>query len=113
MFMWIARRQRPDFRTINRFRSERMKDVLELVFTDVLQMLIDAKYIELEHYFLDGTKVEANANRYTFVWGKAVVKHKAKLQEKIHTLFETIEQAELQEEQDQQGRDLPELGEAK
>ncbi|MFE0557645.1 hypothetical protein ACFW1P_17220 [Paenibacillus sp. NPDC058910] len=29
MFMWIAGRQRPDFRTINRFRSEGMKDVLE------------------------------------------------------------------------------------
>ncbi len=112
MFMWIAGRQRPDFRTINRFRSERMKDVLEFVFTGVLQMLIDAKYVELEHYFMDGTKIEANANRYTFVWGKAVVKHKAKLQEKVHTLFETIEQAEQQEEQDQQGRDLPELGEA-
>ena len=35
MFMWIAGRQRPDFHTINRFRSERMKDVLELVFTNV------------------------------------------------------------------------------
>nr|WP_324607712.1 transposase [Paenibacillus sp. IHBB 10380] len=34
--MWLAGRQRPDFRTINRFRSERMKDVLEAVFTAVL-----------------------------------------------------------------------------
>lgn len=111
MFMWLSGRQRPDFRTINRFRSERMKDVLELVFTEVLQMLVDAKYVQLDHYFMDGTKIEANANRYTFVWGKAVVKHKAKLQEKVHTLFETIERAEQQEEQEQQGRDLPELGE--
>ncbi|WP_407673989.1 transposase [Paenibacillus phoenicis] len=39
MFMWIAARQRPDFRTINRFRSERMKSVLETVFTTVLQFL--------------------------------------------------------------------------
>lgn len=112
MFMWIAGRQRPDFRTINRFRSERMKDVLELVFTSVLQMLVDAKYVQLDHYFMDGTKIEANANRYTFVWGKAVVKHKEKLQEKVHTLFETIEAAEQVEERQQQGRDLPELGEA-
>ncbi|MGG1600348.1 transposase [Paenibacillus naphthalenovorans] len=35
MFMWLAARQRPDFRTINRFRSERMKDVLETVFTAI------------------------------------------------------------------------------
>ncbi len=69
MFMWMAGRQRPDFRTINRFRSERMKDVLETVFTGVLQFLAEEKYVKLEHYFVDGTKIEANANRYTFVWG--------------------------------------------
>ncbi|MET3273168.1 UNVERIFIED_CONTAM: transposase [Paenibacillus phyllosphaerae] len=75
MFMWLAARQRPDFHTINRFRSERMKDVLESVFTTVLQFLAEEKYVNLEHYFVDGTKIEANANRYTFVWGKAVVRH--------------------------------------
>ncbi|MGG3311785.1 transposase [Paenibacillus lautus] len=70
MFTWLAGRQRPDFRTINRFRSERMKDVLEIVFTSVLQFLAQEKYVNLEHYFVDGTKIEANASRYTFVWGK-------------------------------------------
>nr|WP_224753396.1 transposase [Paenibacillus terricola] len=112
MFMWIAGRQRPDFRTINFFHSERMKDVLETVFTGVLQFLIDEKYVKLEHYFVDSMKIEANANRYTFVWGKAVVKQKAKLQEKVKTLFATIEASEQQEEQDQSGHDLAELGEA-
>nr|WP_246079401.1 transposase [Paenibacillus piri] len=112
MFMWIAGRQRPDFRTINRFRSERMKAVLETVFTAVLQFLADEKYVQLEHYFVDGTKIEANANRYTFVWGKAVVKHKAKLQEKVQTLFATIEEAEKQEERSHGGQDLFELGES-
>ncbi|MFC5531268.1 transposase [Cohnella yongneupensis] len=67
MFRWIAGRQRPDFRTINRFRSERMKVVLETVFTAVLQFLADEKYVQLEHYFMDGTKIEANANKDTFV----------------------------------------------
>jgi transposase len=98
MFMWIAGRQRPDFRTINRFRSERMKAVLEMVFTAVVKFLAEEKYVSLEHYFVDGTKIEANANRYTFVWGKAVVKHKMKLQEIVQTLFATIEEAEKQED---------------
>ncbi|MDQ0493359.1 hypothetical protein QOZ95_001517 [Paenibacillus brasilensis] len=57
--------------------------MLETIFTTVLQFLAEEKYIQLEHYFLDGTKIEANTNRYTFVWGKAVVKHKAKLDEKV------------------------------
>jgi transposase len=111
MFMWIAGRHRPDFRTINRFRSERMKPVLETVFTAVLQFLVEANYVKLDHYFMDGTKIEANANRYTFVWGKAVVKQQAKLQEKVQTLFATIAESERQDEQEHAGRDLPELGE--
>ncbi|MFD1906642.1 transposase [Paenibacillus rhizoplanae] len=42
-FMWLAGRQRPDFRTLNRFRSQRMRNVLETVFTGVLQFLADEK----------------------------------------------------------------------
>jgi transposase len=45
MFMWIAGRQRPDFRTINRFRSMRLKDVLEAVFTAVLKFLVEENYV--------------------------------------------------------------------
>ncbi|MFD2414220.1 transposase, partial [Paenibacillus rhizoplanae] len=107
--MWLAGRQRPDFRTLNRFRSQRMRNVLETVFTAVLQFLADEKYVSLEHYFVDGTKIEANANRYTFVWSKAVSKHKAKLRDKVQALFADIEAAEEQEEQENQGKDLDEL----
>ncbi|MEB9892783.1 hypothetical protein P4K96_04135 [Bacillus cereus] len=49
-----------------------------------------------------------NANKYIFVWGK----HKAKLQDKVKTLFASIEEAERQEEQELQGQDLRELGES-
>jgi len=111
-FMWLAARQRPDFRTINRFRSERMKDVLEQIFTSILGFLVEENYVKPEHYFVDGTKIEANANKYTFVRGKAVVKPKTKVQEKVKTLFASIEEAERQEEQDLQGQDLRELGES-
>lgn len=111
-FMWLAGRQTPDFRTINRFRTERMKDVLEKVFTGVLELLVEEGYVKLEHYFVDGTKIEANANRYTFVWGKAVAKHKARLQENVKTLFANIEELERQEELEHSGDDLLELGES-
>ncbi|GGF98693.1 hypothetical protein GCM10010912_49240 [Paenibacillus albidus] len=47
-----------------------------------------------------------------FVWGKAVRKHKAKLQENVHALFADIEAAEKQEEQELRGQDLSELGES-
>lgn len=64
-----------------------MKDVLEQIFTSILGFLVEENYVKLEHYFVDGTKIEANANKYTFVWGKAVVKPKTKVQEKVKTLF--------------------------
>src|SRR5690606_19176807 len=97
-FLWLAGRQRPDHRSINRFRSERMKEQLEKIFAALLELLVAEGYVKLDHYFVDGTKIEANANRYTFVWGKAVVKHKAKLEEKVKTLFESIEQLQLEED---------------
>jgi transposase len=78
-FMWLSAQQTTDFRTINRFRSKRMKEIIDEVFSSVLQLLIEEGYVKLEHYFLDGTKIEANANRYTFVWKKATEKHQAKL----------------------------------
>jgi len=45
-----------------------MKEVLEEVFYGVIEQLLELGYIDLERYFVDGTKVEANANRYSFVW---------------------------------------------
>ncbi|WP_284646542.1 transposase [Paenibacillus silviterrae] len=93
-FMWLAAMQQPDFRTINRFRSERMKELINKVFTEVLEMLIEEGFVKLDHYFLDGTKIEANANRYTFDWKKSKGKHQAKLQDKIQDLLQEIDQVE-------------------
>ena len=91
-FMWISGNNRPDFRTINRFRSSVMKEGIEVVFGEVLQYLIEGGYVTLENYFLDGTKIEANANKYKWVWAKSTAKYKERLQEKIQELLEKIEQ---------------------
>jgi len=109
-FMWISGGNRPDFRTINRFRSSVMKEGIEVVFKEVLQYLIEEGYVTLEHYFLDGTKIEANANRYKWVWAKSTVHYKERLQEKIQELLEEID-AENDAEQEEYGeKDLEELG---
>ena len=84
---------------------------MEKNFAAVPEMLVTEGYIQLEHDFVDGTKIEANVNRYTFVWGKAVVKQKARLQEKVQSLFAAIEEAEKQEDSMYEGGDLPEPGE--
>ena len=61
-------------------------------------MILD--YISLEKYFVDGTKIEANANRYSFVWKKSTEKYKAGLQEKVKALMAEIEDLEEKEEQE-------------
>jgi len=90
-FMWLANYQQPDFRTINRFRSERMKDIIYETFFSIVDLLHQQGLIQLEEYFLDGTKIEANANKYTFVWRKATEKFDAKLDEKYRTIVAGIE----------------------
>src|SRR5690606_568860 len=91
-FMWLSGNNRPDFRTINRFRSSTMKNVIDDVFIEILTFLIEEGYVKLENYFLDGTKIEANANKYSWVWGKSTKKYHQKLQENIKKLLAEIEQ---------------------
>ncbi len=74
--MWIRGMNRPDYHTINRFRSERLKKVLEEILSQIVLLLLEAGQLSLKEVYIDGTKIEANANKYTFVWGKAVKKIK-------------------------------------
>ena len=71
-FIWLTGNVQLDFMTINRFRSERLKGIIDDIFTEVVDLLLREKYIKFENYFLDGTKIEANANKYSWVWGKTI-----------------------------------------
>ena len=108
-FMWLSGQNRPDFRTLNRFRASRLKNTIYDVFQSVVQILIEEGYIKLENYFLDGTTIEANANRYSYVWKKSTEKHKAKVQFKIKELIDHIERANEAENDKYQDKDLEEV----
>lgn len=99
-FMWLAAMGQPDHNTINRFRSERLKDLLKDVFTQVVKLLVESGHIGLKDINVDGTKIEANANRYTFVWGNAIKTNRAKMGEQLEALWnyaETIAAEELKD----------------
>ena len=112
-YMWLSGMNRPDHRTINRFRGKVMKAVIGEVFYGVIEQLMEQGYVNLESYFVDGTKIEANANRYTFVWRKSTEKNKAKLQEKVKQLLDEIDEIEAAEEEEYGDQDLEEMGEGK
>lgn len=98
-FMWLSGNQVPDHNTINRFRSSNLKDAIHEIFTQVVSMLVDMGCLSLEVMYLDGTKVESRANRYTFVWRKTTEKNKAKLEEKIRRILEMVEEGIAQDNQ--------------
>lgn len=87
-YMWLSGMSTPDHNTINRFRSERLKEVLQQVFTQVVLLLSEEGLLNIKELYTDGTKVEANANRYTFVWGKAIKTSKERIQKQLAELWQ-------------------------
>jgi transposase len=109
-FMWLSGNSQPDFRTINRFRGVVVKEVIAEIFAAVLLILVEGEYVKLENYFVDGTKLEANANKYSFVWAKNTKRYKAQVQGKVAELLEKIEQLNAAENAEYGEGDLPERG---
>lgn len=67
--MWLSGMEKPDHNTINRFRGERLRGVIKKIFAEVVLLMVESGHVDLQKVYTDGTKIEANANRYTFVWG--------------------------------------------
>lgn len=83
-FMWLLNGDPvPDNSTIARFQSDKLSYAIEDLFYQLVLKLYEIGEITFENIFIDGTKIEANANRYTFVWRKAVAKNAEKLAKKI------------------------------
>ena len=95
-YIWLAAQERPDFITINRFRN-RVKKEINNIFTQVVLLLAERGFITLDVEYIDGTKIESKANKYTFVWRKTIEKNRAKLQEKIRVLLQQIDETIAQD----------------
>lgn len=90
-FRWLLQEfKAPDHNTISRFRTEKLAPVLDDLFFQLIVKLHDVNELDFKNVFIDGTKIEDNANKYTFVWKKSVSKNEIKLEVKINELVETI-----------------------
>jgi len=96
-FMWLAGMNRPDHNTINRFRSERLKDVLKQLFAQVVLMLNQEGFLDIKDIYTDGTKIEANANKYTFVWGKAIQTSKERISKQLQDIWDYTQEVAKEE----------------
>lgn len=100
-YMWLSGNQHPSFNTINRFRSEHVKDVINNLFVQVVRHLVKEGVLSLEVQYIDGTKIESVANKYTFVWKKTIEKNKAKLEDKIRSVLSQIDEGIAQDNADE------------
>ena len=95
-YIWLSGYQKPDFATINRFRN-RVKNEIGHIFTLLVLILVEKGFVTLEVEYLDGTKIESKANKYTFVWRKIVERNREKLLEKIRVLLQQINEQMAQD----------------
>lgn len=107
-FMWISGMSMPNFTTINNFRSKRLKEAVDDVFGSVVEVLIKGGYVKAENVFIDGTKIEANANRYSYIWRKNVERQEEKVKERVKNLLSHIEELQKAEDAEYGSHDLEE-----
>jgi transposase len=87
-FMWLAGMSKPDHNTINRFRGQRLQKSLQPIFTQVVLLLCQEGLLSIKDLYTDGTKIEANANRYTFVWGNSIKTNREKMKQQLNELWQ-------------------------
>jgi transposase len=95
-YIWLSGYEKPDFITVNRFRN-RLKHEINRVFTQLVLLLAGKGYVSLDVEYIDGTKIESKANKYTFVWRKSVEKNRTNLLKKISVLLEQIDETIAQD----------------
>ena len=72
-----------------------VKDLIRQCFVQFRCQLVEEKLIDQEAIFIDGTKIEANANKFTFVWKKSIEKYHQSLIEKSNQLYNELLENEI------------------
>lgn len=80
----------PSLATFGNIIRNELTDSIEQVFGDVNTYIFEKDHVDLEHTYIDGTKMEANANRYTWVWKKSCTKNRGKVFERISSLIDAM-----------------------
>ena len=89
-FMYLMDRETPSYRTFGYFINEILGEPVEEIFADINRAIFEEEHVDLQHIYIDGSKFEANANKYSWVWKKATEKLRYRLYKKITALIEVI-----------------------
>jgi transposase len=85
----------PSFATFGNLLRNELTGTIEEIFQDINGYIFDKEHADLDHVYIDGTKIEANANRYTWVWKKSCVRNREKVFEKLSALIESMNEKVL------------------
>ena len=95
-FMWLLdEMEAPSFMTISNFINEFLIDSIENIFNEINSYIFDVEKVDLNHVYIDGTKLEANANKYSWVWKKSCITNRNKVFLKLSTLIKEINDTDL------------------
>jgi transposase len=108
-YMWLSGEATPNFRTINNFRGQKLKNKIQQLFAAMVRLMNEMGYVSLDVQYVDGTKIESASNRYTFVWRGSVEKSKAKLETKLGSVLQEIESVIEDEQHQSNQEELPKI----
>ena len=95
-YMWLLDDMKaPTFVTIGNFIREDLTESIEKIFIEINKVIFEKENVDLSHTYIDGTKIEANANRYTWVWKKSCIKNRDKTFEKVSEIIEKMNNEDL------------------
>ena len=80
----------PSHTTLGNFINKELKDTIGEIFLDINSYIFEKEAVDISHVYIDGTKLEANANKYTWVWKKSCIRNRNKVFVKISELLEDI-----------------------
>ncbi len=90
-FIWLLNGlSAPSFMTVDNFMRNGMNECIENIMPEINAYIFEKENVDLEHIYIDGTKIIANANKYSWVWKKSSIKNRRKTFEKITVLLEEM-----------------------
>lgn len=90
-FMWLLQETKaPSHMTIDNFMKDYLVDCIDDILAEINSYIFEMENVDLSHIYIDGTKIAANANKYSWVWKKSSIKHRQNTFNKITALLKEI-----------------------
>ena len=90
-FIWMLEEENaPSHMTISNFIHKELSGSVGQIFNDINSYIFAREKVDTDHVYIDGTKIEANANKYTWVWKKSCLKSRNKVFDKLTSLIQEM-----------------------